>query len=179
MVVVSGDAGGRRQQHGHHGGPADHAERAFAEPGRLAMGGQCLSGRLRGLHRARRPGGGPVWRTAGIAGWIGAVRAGVLHHCHSGHGDRTACWTQPPGPRGSFRGAQHAGCRRYQRGARTQGSSDRRLDRVPDARLQHRAAARRRAHPRHKLARHLLAQRPAYVGRLCRSGVCSLGDRAC
>src|SRR6516165_8457194 len=42
------------------------------------MGGQCLSGRLRGLHRARRPGGGPVRRSAGIAGWIGAVRAGVL-----------------------------------------------------------------------------------------------------
>src|SRR5215471_21644548 len=37
--------------------------------------------------------------------------------------------------------------------------SDWRLDRVPDAGLQHRAAARRRAHPRHKLARNLLAQR--------------------
>src|SRR5262249_2791140 len=67
VVVVPGDAGGRRQQHGHHGGPADHAERAFAEPGPLAMGGQCLSGRLLGLHRAPRPRGGRLASLAGLA----------------------------------------------------------------------------------------------------------------
>jgi hypothetical protein len=52
-------------------------------------------------------------------------------------------------------------------------------DRVPDARLQHRAAARRRAHPPDGLARDLLAQRPAHVGCRRRHGVCRLGDCSC
>ena len=97
--------------------------------------------------------------TAGIDGRIGAVRRRVLHHCRCRHTNRAAGRAGLAGPRGSARGAQHSGCGRHQRGAGAQGSSDRRLDRVPDARLQHRAAARRRAHPRHRLARDLLAQR--------------------
>jgi hypothetical protein len=64
VVVVSGDAGVRRQWHSDHGRLADHADRALPQLSRRAMGGQCLSGRLRGLHCARRPRGGSVWRTA-------------------------------------------------------------------------------------------------------------------
>src|SRR5947209_4106168 len=51
----------------------DHADRAFPQLSWRAMGSQCLSGRLRGLHRARRPGGGPVWRAAGIDGPAGVA----------------------------------------------------------------------------------------------------------
>jgi hypothetical protein len=32
-------------------------------------------------HRARRPGGGLVWRASGIDGRISAVRGSVLHYC--------------------------------------------------------------------------------------------------
>ena len=41
------------------------------------------------------------------------------------------------------------------------------------------ARCRRRAHSRHRLARDLLAQRPAHVHRRCRSGRRGLGGRAC
>ena len=58
-----------------------------------------------------------------------------------------------------------------------QGSGDRRLGRVPDAWLQHWAAARRRAYSRHRLAPDLLAQRPAHVDRHCWSSLRRLGDR--
>src|SRR5215471_12890112 len=46
------------------------------------MGGQCLSGRLRDLHCARWPGGGLVWRAAGIDGRISAIRRSIVHNCH-------------------------------------------------------------------------------------------------
>ena len=179
VVVVPGDARGRGQQHSDHGRLADHAYRAFAELSRRAMGGQCLSGRRCGLHCARRRDGGPVWRTAGIDGRIGAVRRCVLRHCPCQHTNCAAGGTGLARPWRSDRGAQHSGCGRHQCRARAQGSSDRRLDRVPDAWLQHRAAARRRAHSRHRLARDLLAQRRAHVNRHRRSGLRRLGDRAC
>ena len=101
-------------------------------------------------------------RLASMAG-LALFGVAILHHCRRRHASRAAGRTGLARPRGSVRGAQHAGCGRHQRGAGAQGSSDRRLDRVPDARLQHRAAARRRAHARHRLACDLLAQRPADV----------------
>ena len=179
MVVVSGDARGRRQQHRDHGRLAEHADRAFPQLSRCGMGDQCLSGRLRGLHCARRPGGGSIWRAAGIDCRLGPVRRRVLHHRHRWHASCAAGRTGLAGPRGSVRGAQHSGCDRHRRGAGAPGSSDRRLDRVSDAWLQHRAAARRRAHSRRGLACDLLARRPAHVDRHCRSGLRRRGHRPC
>jgi hypothetical protein len=70
-------------------------------------------------------------------------------------------------------------CRgRHQRGAGAQGAG-RRLGRLSDARLRHRAAGRRCAHALSGGARDLLAQRPAPVSCRCPSGVRRLGDRAC
>ncbi len=121
VVVVSGDARGRRQQHGDHGGPAEHAQRAFARLGRRGMGGQRLSGGVRGVHRARRPGGGPVRRTAGIDGRPGAVRRRILHHRRRRRAARAAGRPRLAGPRGSVRGAEHPGCDRYRRAAASAG----------------------------------------------------------
>ena len=118
---------------------------------------------------------------ARLASMVGLALFGVasciIAACR--HTNRAAGGTGLAGPWRGDRGAQHSGCGRHQRGAGAQGSSDRRLDRVPDAWLQHRAAARRRAHSRHRLARDLLAQRPAHVNRHRRSGLRRLGDRAC
>ena len=45
--------------------------------------------------------------------------------------------------------------------------------------LQHGAAARRRAHAHHRLARDFLARRPTHVDRHCRCGVRDFADRPC
>ena len=48
---------------------------------------------------------------------------------------------------------------------------------IPHARLQHRPAARRRAHALRRLACHLLAQRPTHGIGHCRPGLRRIGDR--
>src|SRR5829696_1659473 len=50
---------------------------------------------------------------------------------------------------------------------------------LPNAWLQHGAAARRRAHAHHRLARDFLARRPTHVDRHCRCGVRDFADRPC
>jgi len=95
----------------------------------------------------------------------------MASRCSSEQHSRRSCgrrvWRCSRSARGSVRSAQHPGCSRHQRAAGAQNNSDRRLDRISDAWLQHRAAARRRAHARHGVACDLLARRSAHVDRDC------------
>ncbi len=123
------------------------------------MGGQRLSPDGRDLHHRRRRRGRPGRCTAVVDRRHRAVRARVADHCARACRLRGGRRPRAAGARRRVCGGRHACGGERSRARHGPRGGDRHLERIPDARLQHRAARRRRRDAFRGLALHLLAER--------------------